>query len=171
MAGMGTVSRKICLIGDFSVGKTSLIGRFVHQIFSDKYHSTLGVKIDSKTVSLAGHPDLKLMIWDIAGKDAFSTMDHNYLRGMAGYILAVDGTRYRTLKTAVSLQAQISAEHGDPPAVCVLNKSDLADQWDVSDRQVDELGIADDCLFRTSAKTGENVDAAFSKLAQILVAQ
>ena len=64
---MAIIQKKICMIGDFSVGKTSLVGRFVRQSFSEKYLTTVGVKIDTKLVKLTENQDVKLILWDIAG--------------------------------------------------------------------------------------------------------
>ena len=100
---MATLKKKICLLGSFGVGKTSLVARFVHSLFSDKYHTTVGVKIDKKTVDL-GDRAVNLILWDVAGEDDISTLRMSYLRGSAGYVLVADGTRPSTLEVALSLR-------------------------------------------------------------------
>ena len=69
------LTRKICMIGDFAVGKTSLVSRYVRQTFSEAYQTTIGVKIDSKIIQLPSGDDLKLVLWDIAGSNALSTVE------------------------------------------------------------------------------------------------
>ena len=95
------LQRKVCLLGAFAVGKTSLVARFVHSLFSERYHTTIGVKIDRKTVRVNGR-DVNLMIWDLAGEDEFMSLRMSYLRGTDGCLLVIDGTRKDTLATASS---------------------------------------------------------------------
>jgi small GTP-binding protein len=83
--------KKICMLGSFSVGKTSLVARYVSSVFSDKYLTTVGVKIDKKTVAVDG-ADVTLLLWDIYGEDDFQKLRMSYLRGASGYLLVVDGT-------------------------------------------------------------------------------
>src|SRR5215211_7084781 len=92
------VQKKICMLGGFSVGKTSLVKRFVESVFSETYLTTVGVKIDKKTVDL-GERAVNLILWDVAGEDDISAvrMSYYYLRGCAGYVLVADGTRPSTL--------------------------------------------------------------------------
>src|SRR5262249_14190770 len=118
------LQRKICMIGGFSVGKTSLVKRFVESVFSETYLTTVGVKIDKKTVDLDGRA-VTLILWDVAGEDDVSTIRMTYLRGCAGYMLVADGTRPSTLGVALSLRERIEAELGRLPFVLMLNKNDL----------------------------------------------
>ena len=100
---MTVLEKKICMMGAPGVGKTSLVRRFVDSVFSDKYLSTIGVKIDRKTVQL---PDatLNLMLWDLQGEDQYQWVRMQYLRGASGYILVADGTRANTFEVALGLQ-------------------------------------------------------------------
>jgi len=156
--------RKICLLGDFSVGKTSTVRQFVESRYDEKYLTTVGVKIDTKTIHFDDR-SIKLVIWDIAGTDQATPAYKSYLRGMAGYLLVADGTRPETLQATQGLQQQLQAELGDLPWVGLLNKADLVADWQISDTQREELG---DQWQVTSAKTGENVEEAFSTLARNL---
>src|SRR6202007_355940 len=101
-----TLQKKLCMLGRFSVGKTSLVKRFVSSVFSDAYLTTVGVKIDKKTVDL-GERAVNLILWDVAGEDDVSTVRMSYLRGSAGYVLVADGTRLSTLEVALSLRARV----------------------------------------------------------------
>ena len=80
------IQKKVCLLGGFAVGKTSLVSRFVTSIFSEKYLTTVGVKVDKKLVSVNGQ-DVTLMLWDIYGEDEFQTVQPSYLRGASGYLV------------------------------------------------------------------------------------
>src|SRR6187455_2295151 len=102
------IHKKICMLGGFAVGKTSLVAQYVTSLFSDKYLSTVGVKIDKKQIAVDGR-DVTLMLWDVAGQDDFQSVQESQLRGMAGYLLVVDGTRRATLETARQLQEKAMA--------------------------------------------------------------
>ena len=105
------VQKKICMLGSFSVGKTSLVKRYVESVFSESYLTTVGVKIDKKTVAL-GDRTVNLILWDLAGEDDLSSLRMSYLRGAAGYVLVADGTRPATLDLAVSLRQRVEADYG-----------------------------------------------------------
>lgn len=162
------IQKKVCMLGGFAVGKTSLVARFVSSIFSDKYLSTVGVKVDKKVVSADGQ-DVMLMLWDIYGQDEFQTVQHSQLRGMSGYLLVVDGTRRATLETARQLHAKAKDVAGDVPFVVVLNKSDIADQWEVDDVALFALVEAGWRIVKASAKTGEGVEYAFEALTRAML--
>jgi len=164
--GWPMIQQKVCLIGGFAVGKTSLVSRFVHSIFSDKYHTTVGVKIDKKPVDL-GERQVELVLWDIYGQDDYQALRVSYLRGAAGYLLVVDGTRPATLDTATDLCEQVRRAIGPVPFVLVLNKSDLASEWSLEEAAVLKLASAD-AVVRTSAKTGRGVEDAFARLARAM---
>lgn len=157
------LQKKICLLGAFSVGKTSLIKRFVSSLFDEKYLTTLGVKIDKKIVSVE-EKEVMLMIWDLAGEDDYNTLKVNHLRGAAGYILVVDGTRPKSLEVALSVQERAQETLGDVPFVIALNKTDLVDEWSLDAQRLEELE-KQFVVLKTSAKTGDNVELLFSELA------
>lgn len=162
------IRKKICLLGAFAVGKTSLVSRFVHSIFSDKYLTTVGVKIDKKSLAVDGQP-VELVIWDIYGDDDFQKVRPSYLRGTAGYFLVVDGTRRATLDTAVGLQATAEQVTTRAPFIMVVNKADLADSWEIDDAVLRNYSQKGWQVVRTSAKTGEGVDNAFADLARAML--
>lgn len=167
---MISATSKICVVGDFAVGKTSVIERFVNNQFSDKYLTTVGVKIDTKEVSLAKQGVVvKLIIWDVAGADEFGAKEFAYLRGASGLIFVVDGTRPHTLTSVKKLQKQIFERGGKRPNVLLLNKHDLAGMWQLDQTKIDSLGVDFDEIYRTSAKTGDAVEAALTALAGLIV--
>jgi small GTP-binding protein len=161
------IQRKICMLGSFAVGKTSLVSRFVQSIFSDKYLTTVGVKIDRKEVAV-GERQLNLVLWDINGQDAFQTVQKSYLRGSAGYLLVVDGTRPATLDVAVDLNRKAEDIVGKVPFMLLLNKADLAPDWQIDQARLVRLANDGWKMFRTSAKTGAGVEEAFQALARHL---
>lgn len=160
------VTRKLCLIGDFGVGKTSLVNRYVREVFDDRYLTTVGVKIDTKLVPV-GDVTVKLVIWDIAGTEEANAVYRSYLRGMAGFLLVADGTRGYTLENALKLKQSITEQMGELPWVGLLNKADLEDEWEVS---ADHPALLEnpDLWLKTSACTSDNVQEAFERLASSL---
>jgi small GTP-binding protein len=161
------LQRKICLLGAFGVGKTSLVRRYVDTIFSDAYLTTVGVKIDKKVMTLGTEP-LALILWDIAGEDDMAAVRLSYLRGAAGYLLVVDGTRPETLETAASIKSRVDAEVGRIPFLALLNKADLVEDWALPPQRIETLQAAGWSFRRTSAKTGDSVEASFQDLAELL---
>lgn len=162
------IQKKICLLGAFSVGKSSLIRRYVNSIFSDKYLTTVGVKIDKKPLTIA-EQELSLIIWDIAGEDDFSSIRTTYLRGMAGYIIVIDGTRLNSWNVAMSVHNMVNHTLGKLPVVFALNKGDLKHQWQLEPhhlRQLEQLGYP---VLETSAKLDNGVDELFQQLAMQLL--
>jgi hypothetical protein len=162
------LQKKICLLGGFGVGKTSLVRRYVQSIFSDAYLTTVGVKIEKKMVNV-GAEDVALILWDIAGEDDITGIRMSYLRGAAGYFLVVDVTRGETLEVAKSIQARVTSEIGSVPCLFLFNKTDLKEDWDIPEQSVEDLNEAGHVVLRTSAKTGEGVEEAFQVLAKRLV--
>jgi small GTP-binding protein len=162
------IQKKVCMLGGFAVGKTSLVARFVSSIFSEKYLSTVGVKIDKKVVSVDGR-DTMLLLWDIYGQDDFQTVQPAQLRGMAGYLLVVDGTRRATLDTARLLHEKAKTVAGDVPFVVVINKSDLASSWEIDDVAFFKLVEQGWRIVKTSAKTGDGVEHAFESLTRAML--
>jgi small GTP-binding protein len=154
------IQMKLCMVGSFAVGKSSLVKRYVQSIFDEKYHTTVGVKIDKKDV-VVGSDTVRMMIWDLAGEDAFSHLRTTFMRGSAGYLLVADGTRAHTLDVALQLNRQIEAALGALPFVLVLNKEDLAPNWEVGADRVAALEQSGIKVFRSSAKNGHAVESIF----------
>lgn len=156
------LQKKICMLGAFSVGKTSLVRRYVSSIFEDKYLTTIGVKIDKKLVTVAGR-ETTLMLWDIAGEDAYHSIKPSHLRGASGCIIVIDGTRANTVKVGRDILKMTLDNLGDVPVFAALNKSDLKDQWEVDEAELEQLS-QEMTLIETSAKSGQNVEEMFLQL-------
>ncbi len=162
------IQKKICMVGAFGVGKTSLVARFVHSIFSEKYHTTVGVKIDKKIVQ---HPagEITLILWDLAGEDALTTVKPAHLKGASGYILVMDGSRRNTLEVAVDLHRRVTEVVGTVPFVCVVNKADLRESWEIQPPDLDNLHSLGWTVVETSAKTGAAVESLFATLTDAMM--
>src|ERR1700733_8848060 len=156
------LQRKVCILGGFGVGKTSLVRRYVQSIFSDTYLTTVGVKIEKKMVSV-GAAEVALILWDIAGEDDVSTIRTSYLRGAAGYFLVVDVTRGETLEVAKSIQARVTSEIGSVPFLFLFNKTDLKEDWEIREQSLEDLRNTGCVVLQTSAKSGEGVEEAFQE--------
>jgi small GTP-binding protein len=157
------MQKKICMVGAFGVGKTSLVSRFVHSIFSDKYHTTVGVKIDRKVIQ---HPrgEVTLILWDLAGEDALVTVRPAHLKGASGYLLVMDGLRRKTLEVAIDLQRRVSEAIGPVPFIAVVNKSDLRELWEIKNADLANLVANGWLVVETSAKSGDAVEGVFQTL-------
>ncbi|GAX40911.1 small GTP-binding protein [Tolypothrix sp. NIES-4075] len=162
------LQKKICMVGAFATGKTSLVAKFVYSIFSETYQTTVGVKIDKKVVKIQDK-ELNFILWDLYGEDEFQKVRLSYLRGSSGYLMVVDGTRHNTLEKAFSLQTRVEETIGQIPFILVLNKSDLLDEWEIETAEIDAIIQRGWTVIKTSAKTGLGVEEVFQTLAnQIL---
>lgn len=162
------IQKKICMVGVFGVGKTCLVQQFVHSIFAARYLSTVGVKIDRKDVK-SGDMDIRLVLWDLEGRDGVRDVNGSYVRGAHGIIYVVDGTRRETVDQIFDIRDNVLREVGAVPSVIALNKIDLVDEWKLRPGEEDDLGSKGIHLIRTSAKTGEGVEEAFQWLADATV--
>jgi small GTP-binding protein len=166
---MSVVTRKVCMLGDFGVGKTSLVARYVRSTFSDKYLTTVGVKVDSKEILLPGLDPLKLVLWDIAGRSTLDAPSTNYLRGASALLLVADGTRETSLSSVLNLLMQSRSVLPDAIAVLAVNKLDLVERWEVAPSTLAELRRSLP-VFETSALSGAGVEDAFVEIARRLTA-
>ena len=168
---MKLIQKKICLLGDFAVGKTSLVRRYVEGRFDDKYLSTIGVKISNRQLNRENY-QLNLIIWDLAGGETFSGYDKNYLRGAAGALLVFDLTRLDTLRILSDYVNQMCEINPDASMMVAAHKFDLVHQNipDTSELESFCQNINGQYLF-TSAKTGENVDEIINLLADHIMAE
>lgn len=163
------MQKKVCMVGLFGTGKTSLIQRFVHSRFSERYLSTVGVKIDRKDLAVDGE-SLTLILWDLAGRDGFEDITPSYLRGSHGILYVADGTRRETWEQLGELRTLAREAAGDVPSVLAINKADLADQWALARGEEQKLAAEWD-LVRTSAKSGDGVEEAFLRLGRATLAR
>lgn len=173
------ISKKVCLLGDFAVGKTSLVRRFVYDLFDDKYISTIGVKVSRKTIALAQDDavgELTIMLWDLAGSEEFDRVRTSYLRGSAGAVLVCDLTRPETLDSLEACAAELWAVRPGARVILAANKYDLLasslpeGQSQLGAEQIQAVSDRlDAAWYFTSAKTGEGVEPLFRHLGRLLV--
>lgn len=160
------IAKKICLIGRFAVGKTSLVKQFINQQFGEKYKTTVGVSISTKEV-IVSDTELSMVIWDIAGFEQDGHYTH-YLRGVHGIIWVLDGTEPESFEI-LDIISNSLPEIIQIPSICFINKHDLIDDWFVKESHLTQLKEQNYTVLNCSAKTGENVEAGFNKLAELLV--
>lgn len=168
-----TIKKKICLLGSFAVGKTSLIDRFVYNQFEDKYLTTIGVKISQKILPpVQDHHRQQtvqhtFLIWDIAGLEKFDHVALNYFRGAAGALAIADLTRRETIDNLYAFCDKFISVNPKSSLVILGNKSDLFqdDGQTLSELEKAAAHYTSGCKL-TSAKTGDGVEKAFLKLSQ-----
>lgn len=163
---MKEVSRKVVLAGQFGVGKTSLVRRFVHHKFSEKYLTTIGVNIEKKTVEL-GDTKVNMIIWDVSGEKSMYRINGSYFLGSNGIIFVFDLTQPESyLNLEKSLDALQERMPKNVPVILIGNKRDL-----ISDEELEEIRskIDFEVYAFTSAKTGEMVEDSFLALSKELV--
>lgn len=170
---MVSLSTKICLLGDYAVGKTSLVRRFVYNLFEDKYLSTIGVKVSRKVVAVPRGDEvieLVLMLWDLAGSEEFDSVRASYLRGASGALVVCDVTQRASLSGVCEYVRQIRAINANAAIVLAANKQDLVEQRVVSEGELvataADLGAG---YFATSARTGLGVEEAFRQLGRLAI--
>ena len=156
------------MLGAVSVGKTSLVRQYVDSLFSDRYHSTVGVRVDKKSVVVEG-TEVVLMLWDLHGEAEHRPVADAYLRGMDACLLVVDADRPETVAAAASLAERVVAGHGPMPVALALNKADLVDDWSEAESACAALDVDASLRFRTSARTGEGVEDCFAAIAEALL--
>jgi hypothetical protein len=164
------IQKKICLLGAYAVGKTCLVRRFVQSVYSDEYITTVGVKVDKKTVTIDDR-EVNLIVWDLAGEDEFQKVKMSYLSGASGYLLVADGTRRNTLEVARMLEGRVAEAIGALPFILIINKADLVSEWEIDDETVAAFESGGWSVIISSAKTGEGVEAAFTELATRMLRQ
>ncbi len=166
------ISHKVCLLGDFAVGKTSLVRRFVYDRFDDRYISTIGVKVSRKPIVVPGPEgpvDLRLMLWDLAGSEEFDALRASYLRGATGAILVCDLTRPETVDSLVGYYAQLDTCCPGARVVVAANKVDLGPDARVQALVGSAAAALHAPLTFTSARDGTGVESLFRLLGASLV--
>ncbi len=167
-----TVVKKVCVLGDPAVGKTSLVGRFVLEQFGEEYISTIGARVCEKVVHLEGEgpSTVQLVVWDIAGQSQFTSVTPGFFRGAEGALIVCDPTRRETLRNLWSWDHRFRETAAAHNVLALFNKSDLESRWEITRREAEDAAkqLKAPCLF-TSAKSGENVEEAFVSLARKII--
>ena len=169
------ISKKICMVGDFGVGKTSLIRRFVDRQFSDQYLSTVGVKISRKMIDLSAvkpeKSEVQLLVWDIEGHTKFKAIAPTYLQGASAAVIVGDFSRQETLERIPEHIQFFLSVNPKGLIVIALNKSDLVDDEKLAKLILNYQFKQEKVIttYATSAKTGIYVDELFDKLAYRII--
>ncbi len=158
---------KLCLLGDGAVGKTSLVRRFVFDVFDDKYIQSFGTKVSKKSVTV-GDSTMDLMVWDILGQRTQEALHAAYYKGAAGALAVCDFTRPETMRSLKTWVGNFRSVVGDMPVILLGNKSDLSKAFTLDELRSFGSSIGCDVL-ETSAKTGLNVEAAFASIGRRLL--
>ncbi|MCK4970750.1 MAG: GTP-binding protein [Thermoplasmata archaeon] len=168
------MAKKVVVIGDPAVGKTSLIKRYVQDVFDDRYLNTIGAKVMKKELGV-NRPDtgeivdLKLILWDIAGQETYEIVKKAYYRGASGAIVVCDSTRKETMDDLHRWIENLFDVSDVIPMVIIVNKIDLDEEAQFTEEQVrKEYAPYGAGIFMTSAKTGENVERIFHELGKLI---
>lgn len=144
-----------------------MVRRFVFDVFDDKYLVSFGTKVSKKTMRI-GDADIHLLVWDILGQKNYESLHAAYYRGAAGAFAVCDFTRPETMQSLRSWLGNFRATVGDRPIMILGNKCDLTRMYSLSDLQ--SFGSSVGCeVLETSAKTGQNVERAFTEMGQKLL--
>jgi GTPase SAR1 family protein len=168
------LQKKICVLGMFGVGKTSLIRKFIYDVFDDQYLSTIGVKVSQKLmppveVKPGQFLQMNFLIWDVEGFESKSSHFKNYLIGAAGAFIVADLTRKNTIAHIPEIKNLFMSINPHGHSLILGNKLDLIDKkhpnLDVLAAICTDLRLP---FLYTSAKTGDNVPLAFEKLGKLI---
>lgn len=157
------------MLGSLAVGKTALVRQFVRSIFSDTYLSSVGVKVSKKTLNI-GNEFLNLILWDLEGQDEYNAVNTSYIKGAGGLFFVADGTRGESLSVALTLRnTALDILGPDTPHIVIINKVDIAEQWEITDKVLESLSNSGLTVLKASAKTGFNVETAFTQMAEMMI--
>jgi len=163
---------KICLLGDASVGKTSLVYRFIENRFRENYKSTLGVNLLKHDTDVEGYGRVSAQIWDLGGQDSFKSLRNLYLEGANGALVIFDVTKKKSFENLIEWITSFKGARGDQPLILIGNKCDLKDQMKIKEKEAANFAKSYKMdLLLTSAKTGDNVENAFNDLIKKIVFQ
>lgn len=163
-------NKKVCILGASGVGKSSLIHRFLSGKFSEAYLANAGARID-KVVQNVDREKVQLMLWDIQGENQASHHGFvHYLKGASAVIYVVDGTRLKTLKTAMKFRQESERRLGGAiPSIILFNKSDLAVDWEISSSMISDVESDGIFAILTSCKEGTGVNTAFNLITRVIM--
>jgi len=162
--------RKICMLGAFGAGKTSLVSRYATGSFAADQPGSLGVRIEKMPVQTPTG-DMTLVIWDMVGANRYQTVQTSYLRQASAYLLVLDGTNADTANAAIDVHQSVQDLMGPIPYLVVVNKVDEIQNW-IHQAQTPWSALQGGAIdvLETSAKTGAGVEHAFETVAHALVA-
>ncbi len=160
------ISKKICLLGDESVGKSSISTRFADDQFSDKYKATIGVKLFQKVINTNKDDEVNLIVWDIQGGKELISSPQQYYRGAHGLIFVCDISNNESIENINYYYSIVKKKYPTAKKILLLNKSDLTEYSSSAQHAAQKYKDMFDNIINTSAKTGLGVVEAFKLLAQ-----
>ena len=163
---------KIILIGSSSVGKSSILQRYIQKIFNESYSCTIGVDFFMKSLDI-GDKSIKMQLWDTAGTEKFRSITTGYYRGANAAFIVFDLTSkqsFECLNEWIENYYKYSDPNSEKNVVLIGNKCDLVDRREITQEEIDKF-IKDNNImyYETSAKTGQNIDECFYFIAEKLV--
>lgn len=166
------LKRKVVLLGDSGVGKTSLVRRFVYDIFSDKYIQTIGTKVSKKKMNIVFEDkkyEITLVIWDVLGQQGYTNVQNAAFKGSDGALFVCDLSAKSTLHAILHYWLPTLETVAEVPSILLANKMDL-NNWEITKKELEEFSKTVGLPFiLTSAKTGEGVEEAFKKLSELML--
>lgn len=160
--------RKVCLLGATGAGKTSLVRRFVEDQFDDTHDPSIALTIFKGTVEV-DDVSLEMMLWDPERSESSDQYNRSFISGASGLVFVADATRPQTLDQLLQAQVKERGFIGARPAVLIMNKSDLQGGFALSKAQLSAAGNVNWHMVHASAKTGDDVRQAFTKLAELML--
>ncbi len=160
---------KVCILGDASVGKTSLVRHYCEGFFKENYISTIGVSFLRKEVILTDGTKVILQLWDLGGQTMFSTIRQNYLKGTNGALILFDLTQKKTLSHVNNWIEDVLRGVGTIPMMVIGNKSDLEYSKSIVEKAQRLCESIDVPLYLTSAKTGDNMNEIFEIISKKMI--
>lgn len=160
---------KLVFLGEQSVGKTSLITRFMYDSFDNTYQATIGIDFLSKTMYLEDRT-VRLQLWDTAGQERFRSLIPSYIRDSTVAVVVYDITNYNSFQQTSKWIDDVRTERGNDVIIMLVgNKTDLSDKRQITteegERKAKELNVM---FIETSAKAGYNVKQLFRRVAAAL---
>ncbi len=159
---------KICMIGDYGVGKSSLLRQFVDEFFSEEYVTTIGLNVLTKELELSSGAKVRMVLCDIAGINDLTPLNADYIKGANGYFLVGDSTRSETIDHLFTTQKKIEKSIGEKPFIVLLNKTDLKERCEINKETINKLNQHKYRTVLTSALTGRGVEDSFLWMAERL---
>ena len=167
-----TTQLKIIVLGNMSVGKTSIVGRYINNKFYEKYECTIQAQQQTKIINEDSNTPIRLNIWDTAGQEKFLALTRQYFRGAQGALIVFDLTDKKSFTRLPNWIDEIKT-NGEKETVIVIlgNKSDQVEEREIAQSDINDFIKDEYPYFEVSAKNGNNISLAFEKLIKLMIDQ
>ena len=164
------IKLKIILVGDVAVGKTSIIGRYINNKFYEEYKCTVQAEQQTKILKEDANTSLKLNIWDTVGQEKFRSITRQYYRDCQGAIIVFDITKKKTFDYIFTWIKEIQNYGNEDTVIIILgNKSDLSEEREITQKEINDKLNGEYLYFEVSAKNGNNILMAFDKMKKLIM--